>query len=184
MKQQNVKIMKRLVVLLILSTLLMGSGLAAAFFGYQYVSDLLDDPSNPAAALSVASGAWMGFLVTDIVFFFVMLCAGVLLVFHMLISAILEVISILQIRQDAPGKQRKGIHLALAALILNLITAGVLLMLDLLVIVFGLIPFYPWGIFSVSLCLAGGTVLIFGILTYAKLQVPPKGQCNQGQMTI
>ena len=170
--------MKCLMILLILSSLLIGLGLTPGIFSYQGFVEQPADSSNPAAALSIASGAGIAFVVLDGFFFFALLCAEILLVFHIFITAVLAVISVLRIRQEAPDKQRKGKRTALAALILNIIVIAGLLILDLHITILKLIPFFPWGLLSISLCLTGGALLVFGIFTYKKLQIPTAESAN------
>ena len=157
-------------ILLILSSLLIGLGLAVELFDYEGFFN--PDASDLAAAHSLALGARTAFIVLDGFSFFALLCAELLLAVHILITAILAVISVLRIRQDTPDKQRKGKHAALAALILNIIVIAPLLILDLLIILCTLLPFFPWGLLSISLCLTGVALLVFGICTYRKLEIP------------
>ena len=180
MKQQNIKIMNRLVVLLMLSCLLIGSGSAITIFGYQGSLDRTFEEPTPATAIIASTGLLFGLLIIHGFLLFCLLCGEILLVFNVVVTSALIGISISRIRHDEPDKQRKGKRFALAALVLIFFPAVCLLIVNLLVAILEAIPLFPWGLLAVSLCLAGGALLIFGTCTYRKLQIPTAADSKGG----
>lgn len=186
MKQKNVKIMDRLAILLILSSLLIGSGLLTEFLycDMEWVlscfTTFVQNNIGPAIVLFVITFFPLVILLVAGLLFYVILFGSALVTAACSIgSAVLAVIASRKIRREAPEKQRAGRTLVIWAVILNLLAAVCLLLLNLVFFFLEFIAVYPWGLLSALLWISGSALSILSIVVYKKLQFLP-GEGSDG----
>ena len=172
--------MDRLAILLILSSLLIGSGLLTEFLycdmeRIKYYPDIfIQNNIGPAIVLFVITFFPLVILLVAVILFYVVLFGSALVTAACSIgSAVLAVIASRKIRREAPEKQRAVRPLAIWALILNLLAAVCLLLLNLVFLFLDFIEIQPWGLLSALLWISGSVLSILSIVVYKKLQFLP-----------
>ena len=180
MKQNNVKIMDRFAILLILSSLLIGSGLLTELLYcdmervMNYTDIFIRNNIGPAIVLFVITFIPLVILMVAVILFDVILFGTALVTAVGSIgSTVLAVIASRKIRREAHEKQRAVRILTIWALILNSLAAVCLLLLNLVFFFLEFIAVHPWGLLSALLWITGSILSILSIVVYKKLQFLP-----------
>lgn len=98
--------------------------------------------------------------VMQVILFAALLIAEVAIAVGTILSVVLAEKASLKNRRDDLHNLSKGKGFLNTALALNAIAAVCLFLIDLLIFFFDFVTVYPWGIHSILLCLAGGTLLV------------------------